>query len=211
MNSAERITDFWIKGSKTLPNLPDSGKELQLLLGFYADKGRAYHNADHISAFLNWITTLQNHFDQTQPAIWAAIFHDVIYLPGRKDNESRSAQEAIRVLSNSGISQNELNWIEDAILRTANHDGKGANSDTLLFLDIDLSILGAAPVVYENYTRQIRREYSKIPWFLYKSGRKQVLQHFLERETIYFSPYFQENFEFQAKENVRKEIQLLGG
>jgi len=81
--------------------------------------------------------------------------------------------------------------------------------DTNYLLDADLSVLGKDFETYLKYTQNIRKEYSIYPDFLYKPGRKKVLKHFLELESIFKTEYFKEKYEARAKENIAKELQLL--
>jgi predicted metal-dependent HD superfamily phosphohydrolase len=44
---------------------------------------------------------------------------------------------------------------------------------------------------------------------MYNKGRKQVLKHFLDRDSLYFTEYFKEKFETQARKNIKRELELL--
>ncbi|WP_255411459.1 hypothetical protein [Lacinutrix sp. Bg11-31] len=44
---------------------------------------------------------------------------------------------------------------------------------------------------------------------MYKPGRKKVLKHFLDRETLYFTDDFRKKYKIKARENLKKEIGLL--
>jgi predicted metal-dependent HD superfamily phosphohydrolase len=92
------------------------------------------------------------------------------------------------------------------ILATKTHNSAGLNSDGKLFLDLDLSILGADKPGYQAYSRAIRREYSFVPEPLYRNGRQKILQNFLAREFIYLTNVCREKFELQARENIQREI-----
>lgn len=76
-------------------------------------------------------------------------------------------------------------------------------------VDIDLSILGSSTDLYQEFEQAIRKEYKKIPSFLYKRGRKKVLSGFLGREHIYTTPVFQQEYETQARENVTRALAAL--
>ena len=81
--------------------------------------------------------------------------------------------------------------------------------DLKLFLDLDLSILGAEAKIYNLYAKQIRFEYGHYADDEYASGRTKVMEHFLTREVIYFSDFFFSSLEGQARENVENEIKSL--
>ena len=76
-------------------------------------------------------------------------------------------------------------------------------------LDADLAILGKDWETYENYIKQIRKEYSIYPDFLYNLGRKKILIHFLEFEEIFKTEHFKAKYEKIARENIQKEISML--
>ena len=84
-----------------------------------------------------------------------------------------------------------------------------SDSDTNYFTDADLSILGKSWKTYEEYYQQIRKEYKIYPDFIYNSGRKKALQHFLKMDRIFKTDYFFEKYEIQARENLQNELQIL--
>jgi predicted metal-dependent HD superfamily phosphohydrolase len=83
------------------------------------------------------------------------------------------------------------------------------NQDNAHLLDLDLSILGTDWETYQKYIHNIRKEYKIYPDFMYKPGRKKVLKHFLDRETLYFTDDFRNKHEVKARENLKREIKLL--
>ena len=103
-----------------------------------------------------------------------------------------------------------LKTIQNLIISTKKHELiLTENNDNSYLLDIDLSILGSNWNTYETYIKNIRKEDGMFPDFIYKKGRKKVLLHFLERKTLYFTEFYQNKFEQQARENLLKEIELL--
>jgi predicted metal-dependent HD superfamily phosphohydrolase len=78
-----------------------------------------------------------------------------------------------------------------------------------VFLDLDLSILGAEEERYMEYTRRIREEYGNYSWEDYRRGRAKVLKSFVARDRLYFSDYFYKRYEGRARENIQREIQSL--
>ena len=88
--------------------------------------------------------------------------------------------------------------------------GLNTDSDTNYFMDADLAILGADDDLYNLYTRQIRKEYKFYPDLLYKPGRRKVLQHFLQMDSIYKTSYFKDKYEWQARKNIKRELMDLG-
>ena len=64
-----------------------------------------------------------------------------------------------------------------------------------MLVDIDLSILGAESMRFDEYENQVRAEYSWVPAFLFRSTRKKILQGFLARPSIYATAHFQQRLE----------------
>ena len=76
-------------------------------------------------------------------------------------------------------------------------------------LDIDLSILGARDSVYDIYEKNIRFEYKRVPVFIYRKKRREILKQFLKNERVFTTNYFHTRYEAQARENLRRAIAQL--
>lgn len=137
--------------------------------------------------------------------LFSIFYHDIIYNATSKDNEEKSAELAKTRLEKLNISNEKTARIYYRILATKSHK-KSEDSDTNFLHDADLAILGQDWEIYENYTKQIRKEYSIYPDFLYNPGRKKVLTHFLEFEEIFKTDYFKEKYEDKARENIQREL-----
>jgi len=168
----------------------------------YTETQRMYHNFSHIHAMLKLcdqhVSEIEN-YRVLRLAVW---YHDIIYRATRKDNELKSAEYALDALADSNLSTPEFDQLKQLIISTKSHDILLNNFDNRLMLDLDLGVLAASREAYTHYTHAIRREYKIYPDFLYKKGRKKVLQHFLERKQIYFTPIFQTEHEADARENL---------
>jgi predicted metal-dependent HD superfamily phosphohydrolase len=186
-----------------------AGAVLGVLLKRYSEKHRFYHNLSHVDALLFLATDFRENFseyDCVKLAIW---FHDAIYEPQRNDNELESARLAAQHLSHFGLPENKIQKVEKMILATARHDASELDFDGRLFLDLDLSILGANAEIYKKYAQAIRREYSFVPQNLYSEGRKKILGNFLRREFIYLTGEMRFRFEAAARVNIENEIKEL--
>jgi len=83
-------------------------------------------------------------------------------------------------------------------------------SDSMeIFLDLDLAILGASSPEYDEYVAQIRKEYIHYSCEDYRAGRKAVLRGFLARQMLYFTDYFHQLYEIEARQNIQREIDSL--
>lgn len=180
-------------------------KKWELLDKNYSKKNRHYHNWIHILAMLKSWDLYIDKLENPVEVLLAIYYHDVIYVSTRKDNELKSAQLVISELQS--FSEIDTSTIFDLILCTQNHQAK--TNDQRWMVDFDLQILGRDWEFYEAYFKQIRREYRIYPNFMYKSGRKKALVHFLEKEVIYQTETFRTQYEKQARENIQTEISLL--
>jgi len=180
----------------------DGGEDVfAWLAAQYASPARAYHTQEHIAECLAWldrVRTLALHPLELEAAIW---FHDAVYEVPASDNETRSAELAQQYALQAGIPAQRAERIAALVLCTT-HAAHPDGADARLLVDIDLSILGAAPERYQRFERDVRREYAIIPDELFRAGRLQVLNGFLERLAIYETAYFSERLERQARENL---------
>jgi predicted metal-dependent HD superfamily phosphohydrolase len=75
--------------------------------------------------------------------------------------------------------------------------------------DVDLSILGRAPEVFDAYEQAIRKEYAWVDDEQYNRARIEVLQSFLDRDRIYRTDVFAGLYEQSARENLSRSISRL--
>ncbi len=178
--------------------------------GFYTEEKRYYHNLNHISHMLHFAENDQADlvdYDILQFAIW---YHDIVYKATKSNNEEKSAEFAQKQLKTLQIDPKRVEICEKLIISTKKHEILNTqNQDNAYLLDWDLAILGTAWETYEAYTQKIRKEYAMFPNFMYKKGRKKVLQHFLERPQIYYTEKYHDLWEANARKNIQKELTLL--
>jgi predicted metal-dependent HD superfamily phosphohydrolase len=151
------------------------------LLAAYQEPQRRYHTLQHIDECLSLLSQCIGacqHPDEVALAIW---YHDVVYKPGAKDNEERSAARACAELLALRLKPESVDRISAMVLATKHHKANSAqNPDEQVLIDIDLAVLGAEPERFAEYSRQIRAEYAYVPWKEYVSVRRKVLQHFAQ-------------------------------
>ena len=148
---------------------------------------------------------VKDEIENYQIISFSVFYHDVIYDASSKSNEEKSAQFSEKHLQQLGLGSEFIEKVSDQIMATKFHQ-KSEDIDTNYLLDADLSVLGQKPEKYAEYTQKVRKEYSIYPDFLYNPGRKKVLQHFLESESIFKTAYFKEKYEQQARKNILSEI-----
>jgi predicted metal-dependent HD superfamily phosphohydrolase len=178
------------------------------LLAAYAQPHRKYHTLQHLT---ECIATLARspvrpaRLGEIEIALW---FHDAIYDLGRDDNEARSAEWAKDGLIRAGASPAVAARVHDLVLVTR-HTALPQTVEAQLLVDVDLSILGASPSRFDEYERQIREEYARVPEEAYRRRRREVLEQFLARQAIYSTAHFRGTLEAPARENLRRSIAAL--
>jgi predicted metal-dependent HD superfamily phosphohydrolase len=174
----------------------------------YSGKQRFYHNLKHLQYMIELFKDYEQQLSYPNEVLFAIFYHDIIYRSTKSDNEEQSASVAKARLEQIGIKSGSILLVEELILATKHHDAK-ANSDAAFLIDFDLGILGESLETYQTYCNQIRKEYKLIPSFLYRKGRKKVLNHFLSRDHVYLTPTFQNQKEGKAIQNLQWELNSL--
>ena len=176
----------------------------------YTTKNRHYHNLSHIFNMLKQLDETQTEIKDLDSLKFAIWYHDIIYKSTKKDNEEKSALFALERLKKINFEPERAQLTENLIVSTKKHNILlTQNTDNAVLLDLDLSILGTDWNTYKKYISNIRQEYKVYPDFMYNPGRKKILKHFLERENLYFTEHYKQQYEQQARENLSHEIKLL--
>jgi len=163
---------------------PEITDQLPAPLAAYARPERHYHNVHHVAECLRELDAVRAGFENPAAAGAALLFHDCVYDPTRGDNEERSADAASAELADLGWDGPFIGRVRELILATKHSAGPGTG-DAGIVADIDLSILGKEPDVFDAYDRAIRREYGHVDDQAFAAGRANVLRQFLARPAIY--------------------------
>lgn len=172
----------------------------------YTKKNRHYHGWNHILLMLSELRQIKEKIVDIELMQFSIFYHDAIYSVIRKDNEEKSAALAVQRLHEIGFNSDRIDKCKEQILATKTHQCE-ENTDTAYLVDIDLGILGSQRKTYQQYIQNIRKEYSIYPDFMYRKGRKAVLQDFLARKTIYKTEFYRKRLELQARENLIWELE----
>lgn len=196
--------------------------QLDALRAAYADPPRAYHHFGHVRDLIPHYRAVAEGPGWHRPVeVWLALlYHDAVYVPGRRDNEARSAALAqaqiAQWLPAAGIDAGRVSAL---ILATARHGaiaredtGDDADGEDLRrFLDCDMAILGAAPEAFAAYDRAIAEEYRAVPRWLYRRRRRAFLRGLLEAPRIYLSDFFHARLDAQARRNLADALAAPSG
>lgn len=170
----------------------------------YHNQSRHYHDIGHVWDLINKIDRLS---EKWCPWWWrsqlfrVAWFHDSIYATNPGADERASADEMI-VRCNYPADHPEVL----AILDTAGHTDPSSDMSAL-FLDLDLSRLGAAD--YGDFvldSEKIRAEYYMIGQEAWLKGRRDFMVGLMNRDAIYHTEYGKLAWESQARFNLQRAI-----
>lgn len=180
---------------------------MQTLLGKlyakYSEPHRFYHTWNHIGSMLEE----SKRFLLSEEQVLAVYLHDVIYDPKSSENEENSASFAEGLLSELRFDPEKIKTVKQIIIDTKKHIP--TIEDSALVLDLDMAILAAPKLLFNNYCHQIALEYQG--WLgaeVYSSLRLKFLTKLLGQEKIFHTKEFSQK-EILARMNLEEEIRSL--
>ena len=182
----------------------------QKLETLYGERSRYYHNLKHINKVLYWL----RQFSSGSPSVLlrlAAFYHDAVYDTRQSDNEDKSAIMALSDLKELGLPDQLAEDVAALVRATKGHRplaGRLAR-ESRIFLDADLSILGASAGEYGRYAANIALEYD---WFepeAYRKGRAGVLKRLDDRKQIFYTQKATSLLDKAARNNLQREFMRL--
>lgn len=185
---------------------PDA--EYARLVSTYLESHRKYHSLSHIVSGINEHAEAKHLMENPDRVLFAWFYHDSVMAIKSKVDEERSSQLAQGVCKNAVLSDEFALNVKNLIL-DAKHNQTPSTNDGKFIVDIDLSIFGKSPEEFEEYGRNIRKEYSHVPEDQFRAGRSAILQKFLARKQIYFTEHFRDKYESQARANLERSIRAL--
>ncbi|RQR71138.1 MULTISPECIES: hypothetical protein [unclassified Burkholderia] len=170
----------------------------------YAEPARHYHTLVHVRRCLRHLDLARDAIpapDAVELALW---FHDVIFVPGAKDNEQRSAdwfrhQAGGRIRACDPVC---------AMILATTHAGIAAQPDTRFTCDIDLAALGASRSRFREDGRRLRAERPDLDDRAYDFHERTILRGLLVRPRIYLTEFFYARCERQARRNLSWRLGL---
>lgn len=203
------LTDIFLQLIKKYSNDHELANNLWLeIFTKYSEPKRHYHTIDHLEDMVTNLKEVKGKIDDWDTTLFAVFYHDIIYRASSKTNEADSAKLAKKRLTEIGFNKDKIDKCLAMILATKQHLPSEDN-DTNYLIDADLAILGKNPEDYQKYSNQIREEYTIYADFMYNSGRKKALLHFLEMDAIYKTEHFLKKQEEQARINIKNELDNL--
>lgn len=202
------LKECWISFAQNVLPRINADAVYEELVKRYSEPARAYHTLRHIEECrnefaYNW--QLSRDHDAVEMALW---FHDIVYDTKAKDNEEKSAEFALQVIHRALLPEDFGEAVTKLILATK-HLSPPEDHDAQLLVDIDLSILGQSELRFDEYEKQIRKEYEWVPQEIYAINRSAILRMFLERPRIYSTPIFYAKYERNARKNIERSLSKL--
>ena len=174
----------------------------------YSLPERHYHTLSHLENLYHQLDAFRQLIKDRDTLLFSLFYHDLIYDAARQDNEAASAALAQQRMELIGVPAEMIRKCGEQILATKAH-AESTDTDTNLFTDADLCILGQDRQAYLSYAAGVRQEYIIYPDTLYNAGRIRVLEHFLAMDSIFKTKAFSQKFEQQARLNITLEISVL--
>jgi predicted metal-dependent HD superfamily phosphohydrolase len=181
---------------------------MDLLAAAYRSPERHYHNLEHLDEMFRIVGRLAGITDDLRFVHLAIWFHDAVYDSRAKDNETRSADLAVKLLGPAGVPRSDLEKLVRLIEATAHltNPRPPADRESMLLVDADLAILGAPSMRYREYAAAIREEYAWVPDAEYRAGRSAVLRQFQARPRLFWTDALHAECDEQARMNLRWEL-----
>ena len=194
---AERFCDLWKDcGGK------DPEELWKTLRDHYQESHRHYHTLGHLSQCLRELDGAGEHIREAQATELAIWFHDVIYVYGARDNESRSA-DFFSEAAGDALPQELVERVVEFILATR-HTGSAQDEAEALLVDIDLSGFGLPWKDYLADSDALRLEAADVDDAQYYEGKLRFLDELQRWPSLYQSGYFRDRLEERAQSNITR-------
>ena len=180
----------------------------QRLVNGYNEPLRRYHtlaHIDHCLSMFDHCKSLASNPDALEIAVW---FHDVIFEPGKSDNEARSA-ELYEELS-AGVQADEFRaLVGRLIMATLHNECSLDDNDAGYMVDIDLSSFGLPWKDFLRDSRRLREESVQLSDADYFRKQGEFRSCLLARPRFYQTDFFRQRYEQQARDNLAKYFEQL--
>lgn len=180
----------------------------------YIAPGRYYHNLQHINHVITRMSELPRDDKQSVALQLAAIYHDVIYIPGSGLNEMASASYAALDLGEKGLNSgltSKVMWL----IKTTTHGAFNPDADPSEKVLCDADLYELSTDRYQENAKNLRKEFSKASDYEWTKGRYDWLVGFLARPRIFhldgrgYDPRDRKELDRDARANMVNEMKEL--
>lgn len=205
----------WNWAWQTLNLRGDQTVWFESVISGYYEPHRRYHVPEHLLTGLEDLDLyLQENPDVLKPwevalLILAFFWHDETWgtTVDDKSNVAESARGALIMGEQTGVSRGGRRLLK-GMVQVTDHKTAPTNLLERLIICLDLVILGKEWPMYRLYARFVRQEYPQYTDAQWCTGRPNFMK-VLAAHQLYPVPYSRAKYEAQAKENIRREIELL--
>lgn len=191
---------------------PKGGNPWYALEAAYEEPPRAYHNIHHAVG----CAMMAESYRLPPLGIMALLYHDAHHVAGSIINKDESVNLLYEHFSDwrKDLQDKPLphpdgpSPLEEIarLIRVTKHDIEPATPLEAIVMDIDMSILGSEPAVFDAYEEAIRVEYDFASDADVEKGRVDFLKGLLSKRQIYYSTLLRHRFEKPARENIHWRI-----
>lgn len=174
-----------------------------------------YHTPVHILSMLSFADI--NNIKLENWELLAILFHDVVYRPGSKNNETNSIQLMLALLDGTGISESLKMQSANGILATSMHLEEEFDPDFNKLMDLDMSGFCANEESYNAQNECLKKEfcqpetpkYEGLSLEDYNKGRLEFLSKLKNKKSLYRTELFLNNFEQKAQNNLINSLREI--
>lgn len=174
------------------------------ILAPYSGKHRHFHNISHVLDILKMMEKDSFNSDIEANSFYcAALFHDVVYNPRRRDNEELSCDFFANHFHPEYGNRVDFNLVCELIRGTALIDDRNASLQVQRFNSYDRNILTKPVDALVEYGEKIWKEYSHVPYSIFLEG------HFSLIRTLVSSTYNKDPMLEIYLENINEYEQIM--
>jgi len=203
----DRFQDLW-RRCLIDSERDDSASIHQRLINSYCEPQRHYHTLTHIEHCLGMFDqckSLVSNPDALEIAVW---FHDVIFEPGRHDNEALSKE--LYLYLSIKVHAPELRELVGRLIMATLHDGSSLEDDDACYMvDIDLSSFGLSWDEFLRDSDNLRLENPQVSDAEYYFNQGNFQNYLLGRERFYLSNFFSRHYESRARDNLTRYFERI--
>lgn len=142
----------------------------------WQERHRYYHTLEHLADLADEFSGISNE-EQFMILLCAAVFHDIVYVPGATDNEERSVDVLAECIGDEHPHFTELRTI---ILDTKDHNPQSELSR--IFSDADMKKVSQSTVQQLlDWDKKIFLEFQKFDYSFYRLKRVEFLREMVKR------------------------------
>ena len=170
------------------------------ILACYNAESRHYHDLRHLYFAYRDFDDCKEFLVDSKSVELALVYHDIIYDVSKTTNEVDSADRFDRdfLPFQHMVDRDKIK----ELIRNTSHDGTPVSEDAKYLLDIDLANLGKSRRIFHYYNELARKEYPLMTDSDFHTGRSEIFAKFLRRRCVYYTDYFRDRYEANARVNM---------